>query len=281
MKQKMRLQDQKKYLEKMQYKPNEELKSNSRSGICCEQEYPQIQMLGSYVNTRKPIRFLCNQCGQEFECSATWFMEHHACPYCKQLARIQVRIAEKYGEEIQVLSIYKNCKTSMTMYHTVCNETFQITYTDFMKRGCPVCGKRNRIIHSAETRRNREIQSFYQKLPEIEARGYTLESNVCTRLGVPHKFRCHHCGEIWEVTPSAVMHGRDHICISPCKKKTPEQFQQQVEALVGEEYTVLSEYQNAFAHVKMRHNACGLEYSVAPAHFTSTGRRCPKCSRKR
>lgn len=281
LKQKMRLQDQKKYLEKMQYKPNEELKSNSRSCICCEQEYPQIQMLGSYVNTRKPIRFLCNQCGQEFECSATWFMENHACPYCKQLARIQGRIAEKYGEEIQVLSIYKNCKTSMTMYHSVCNETFQITYTDFMKRGCPVCGKRNRIIHSAETRRNREIQSFYQKLPEIEARGYTLESNVCTRLGVPHKFRCHHCGEIWEVTPSAVMHGRNHICISPCKKKTPEQFQQQVEVLVGEEYTVLSEYQNAFAHVKMRHNACGLEYSVAPAHFTSTGRRCPKCSRKR
>ena len=72
LKQKMRLQDQKKYLEKMQYRPNEELKSNSRSGICCEQEYPQIQMLGSYVNTRKPIRFLCNQCGQEFECSATW-----------------------------------------------------------------------------------------------------------------------------------------------------------------------------------------------------------------
>ena len=69
------------------------------------------------------------------------------------------------------------------------------------------------------------------------------------------------------MTPSAVMHGRNHICISPCKKKTPEQFQQQVEALVGEEYTVLSEYQNAFAHVKMRHNACGLEYSVAPAPF--------------
>ena len=31
---------------------------------------------------------------------------------------------------------------------------------------------------------------------------------------------------------------------------------QQVEALVGEEYTVLPEYQNAFAQVKMRHNAC-------------------------
>ena len=30
LKQKMRLQDQKKYLEKMQYKPDEELKSNSR-----------------------------------------------------------------------------------------------------------------------------------------------------------------------------------------------------------------------------------------------------------
>ena len=40
------------------------------------------------------------------------------------------------------------------------------------------------------------------------------------------------------------------IFVSACKRKTPEQFQQQVEALVGEEYTVLSEYQNAFAHVR-------------------------------
>ena len=65
------------------------------------------------------------------------------------------------------------------------------------------------------------------------------------------------------------------------KRTSQPEYWQEVEALVGEEYTVLSEYQNAFAHVKMRHNACGLEYSVAPAHFTSTGRRCPKCSRKR
>ena len=31
----------------------------------------------------------------------------------------------------------------------------------------------------------------------------------------------------------------------------------------------------------MRHNLCGLEYLTAPAHFTSTGRRCPVCSRFR
>lgn len=53
-----------------------------------------------------------------------------------------------------------------------------------------------------------------------------------------------------------------------------------MKSLVGEEYTVLSDYQNAFTPVKMRHNVCGREYPVAPAKFTSGGRRCPACRTK-
>lgn len=49
--------------------------------------------------------------------------------------------------------------------------------------------------------------------------------------------------------------------------------------LTGDEYSVLTEYLDAFTPVKMRHNACGLEYFVSPTHFTSTGRRCPVCSK--
>ena len=248
-----------------------------------KQEGIPIEVLDPYVNTRTVLRFRCRQCRQEFKGSPNWLMKNKACPYCKKTREIQKRIAEKYGDQFQIQSIYVDCKTPLVMYHQVCEEKFQMTYTDFMKRGkqgCPVCGKRSRGIHSAKTRRERSAAVFYEVLPQLEARGYTLEGGKFTGMGEPHPFRCHHCGEIWRTTPSAVMKGRNHICISHCKKKTPEEFRNQVKSLVGEEYTVLSDYQNAFTPVKMRHNVCGREYPVAPAKFTSGGRRCPACRTK-
>ena len=248
-----------------------------------KQEGIPIEALDPYVNTRTVLRFRCRQCGQEFKGSPNWLMKNKVCPYCEKTREIQKRIAEKYGDQFQIQSIYVDCKTPLVMYHQVCEEKFQMTYTDFMKRGkqgCPVCGKRSRGIHSAKTRRERSAAVFYEVLPQLEARGYTLEGGKFTGMGKPHPFRCHHCGEIWRTTPSAVMKGRNHICISHCKKKTPEEFRNQVKSLVGEEYTVLSDYQNAFTPVKMRHNVCGREYPVAPEKFTSGGRRCPACRTK-
>ncbi|MBP1931957.1 hypothetical protein [Ammoniphilus resinae] len=62
-------------------------------------------------------------------------------------------------------------------------------------------------------------------------------------------------------------------------KKTTDQFKDEVKSLVGSEYTVLGEYTYALSKIKMKHNLCGFEYSVTPAHFL-TGNRCPKCAGK-
>lgn len=61
--------------------------------------------------------------------------------------------------------------------------------------------------------------------------------------------------------------------------KTHEQFIRDVYSSVGEEYTVLGNYEKAHIKILMRHNICGLEYLVDPASFLF-GSRCPKCNRK-
>lgn len=60
------------------------------------------------------------------------------------------------------------------------------------------------------------------------------------------------------------------------RRKTHEEFVKQVYDLVGEEYTVLSEYTGSGVKVSMKHNKCGNEYKVTPSHFLK-GTRCPKC----
>lgn len=55
-------------------------------------------------------------------------------------------------------------------------------------------------------------------------------------------------------------------------------FKKKVLDLVGEDYTVLGEYINSRFYISMRHNKCGNEFLISPAHFIQ-GRRCAYCSK--
>ena len=60
------------------------------------------------------------------------------------------------------------------------------------------------------------------------------------------------------------------------RRKTNEQFKQQVYDLVGDEYTFINSYVNAVTKLKVKHNKCGNTYKVRPNDFLN-GRRCPYC----
>ena len=62
----------------------------------------------------------------------------------------------------------------------------------------------------------------------------------------------------------------------PRRSKTDEQFKQEVQDLVGNEYTFLESYVGAKTKIKVKHNKCGNIYKVTPTHFLS-GERCPYC----
>lgn len=62
------------------------------------------------------------------------------------------------------------------------------------------------------------------------------------------------------------------------RRKTNEQFKQEVYDIVGNEYTFLEPYVNNKTKIKVKHNKCGHVYEVRPASFLDHQTRCPYCS---
>lgn len=60
------------------------------------------------------------------------------------------------------------------------------------------------------------------------------------------------------------------------RKKTNEQFKNEVFELVGNEYTLLDSYVNSKVKIRVKHNKCGNVYEVSPNAFLK-GNRCPVC----
>lgn len=66
--------------------------------------------------------------------------------------------------------------------------------------------------------------------------------------------------------------------MSDIRKKTNEEFIEEVYELVGDEYVFLEEYENANTKIKCRHSVCEHEWDTTPANLLN-GRRCPICSK--
>lgn len=97
-------------------------------------------------------------------------------------------------------------------------------------------------------------------------------------------FKHNKCGYVGYINPDNFLRGtRCSKCsfgkMGKSRRKTTEQFKNEVYSVVGEEYTVLGEYQTNDTNILMRHNICGLEWEPRPSLFTKCGKRCPRCSK--
>lgn len=123
---------------------------------------------------------------------------------------------------------------------------------------------------------------------------YNLVKDKYTVLGVytlarkPVEMRHNICGHEYPVAPNDFTSGgrRCPRCsnigrkVNQPKRKSHDDFLNEVYELVGDEYTVMSEYTGALNHLDIRHNVCEEIYPVSPAKFTSSGRRCPVCKKQ-
>jgi DNA-directed RNA polymerase subunit RPC12/RpoP len=113
---------------------------------------------------------------------------------------------------------------------------------------------------------------------EYEALGTYIKNNVKIL------FRHTICGNEFESRPNDLLQNKGGCFTCKYKKlhklraKTPEQFEEQVKLLPNaSEYTFLEKYYNNDTKIKIRHDVCGHEYSVAPIKFLDN-RRCPQCN---
>jgi len=103
--------------------------------------------------------------------------------------------------------------------------------------------------------------------------------NTNTKIGVRHNT----CGHVYSVTPAKFLIGRRcPACkgerVAEKQKKSHEEFLGDVFNLVGEEYSILSEYTRSRNKIEVQHNTCGHVYKVTPNNFLR-GRKCPNCFR--
>lgn len=93
------------------------------------------------------------------------------------------------------------------------------------------------------------------------------------------------CGYIWNVEANSLLSSHSHCPKCSHKKrgidrrKTTEQYKQEVFDLVGDEYELVGEYKKATSYVNMKHNKCGFVFPVKPGNFLCAGSRCPNCTK--
>lgn len=125
-----------------------------------------------------------------------------------------------------------------------------------------------------------KTENFQKKLDEQRGKGKFLVIGEYQRNNIKVLIKCLKCNYKWEVLPMQLTRKNRPTGCPSCSnniRKDTEMFKKEVFKWVGDEYTVLGEYQNNSTPVTMRHNKCGKEYSVRPNDFQQ-GYRCPFCS---
>lgn len=117
-------------------------------------------------------------------------------------------------------------------------------------------------------KRSKTTDLFKSEIFDLVNDEYTLLSeyvNAKTHVIMRHN----KCLNEYPVSPNHFLNGRRcPKCSLGLKPKENSKFVQEFKELVGEEYSMLSNYVNSYTHIKVRHNKCNHEYSVLPSNFT-------------
>ena len=238
----------------------------------------EYEVLGEYVNNKTKIEVMHRPCGRKYSIEPNNFLRGNGrCLCVSQRKRrgtetFKQEIMELVGDEYEVLSEFVYSDDYVVMRHNKlgCGYVWNVTPSNFIhsKTRCPKCAKRIK----------RDTESFKQEVFELVGDEYEVLSEYITAnddITIEHK----KCGHIWTTTPSRFTNNKSRcpICFGT-PQKTTEQFKKEVYDLVGNEYTVLGEYETAHKDITMIHNKCGYKWEITPNQFINKGSRCPQCN---
>lgn len=177
------------------------------------------------------------------------------------------------GNKYVILDKYIDSKTKIRVKHLVCNTVHKMIPSNILRGAtCKTCAdkKRGKKYRKSNTQ-------FKQEVYDLVGDEYTVLSNY---VDASVKVRIKHnvCGYKWWVSPSSFLSG---VRCPKCRggvKKSAQQFEKELNQLVGDEYTLMSTYRSTSHKIKVRHNKCNYTYWVNPDAFLR-GERCPKCFR--
>lgn len=236
--------------------------------------------LDPYTGAKCRVRMKHLPCGVVRTITASEFLRGSArCPGCskkrrraKKFKEIKDKLKDKYGDEYTVLDTqYKTLHTKMRVRHNVCGNTIWVTMDALLQQ--PLCS----YCHGGIRRSDKEFRKKVRELTDDEYTFLDRYINSATKIRVKHNA----CGYIYKVRPNDFLRGSGRCpkCNSAIYRTT-ESYKQEIKDIYGDEYTVLGEYKNRTAKIKVRHNKCGYVWNV-PAKNLLTGHGCPVCLQSR
>lgn len=182
-------------------------------------------------------------------------------------------IKGKYGDEYTVLNEYKGAHIKILVRHNSCrcnNYEWEIAPNKLLQgRGCPICANNIKKTH----------EEFFKELNEVHGENIYIPLEKYKGANTKILVR-HNCGYEWQVIPSSLLSGKGCPLCGGSKKKTHEEFIEEIKEKYNGEYTILSKYVNARTKILINHNSdkCKFhEYEVAPDKLL-IGKGCPVCS---
>ncbi|KQC91342.1 hypothetical protein AM596_15000 [Clostridium perfringens CP4] len=184
-------------------------------------------------------------------------------------------VKDKYGDEYTVLEKYVKSDIKILVKHN-CGYKWKIKPSNLLiGRGCPICGK-----GKSGKKRTKTHEEFVEQLNKVHGEGgyIPLENykGANTKILVRHK-----CGYEWQVQPYSLLNNGCPKC-GGTKKKTHEEFIQEIKEKYGDEYEVLGEYVNVHTKILIRHNCekCNYYKWETTPNSLLRGRVCPVCGGK-
>lgn len=238
----------------------------------------EYQVLGEYKKSSLKVHMKHLACGDEFHMTPNSFMGGQRCPNCplklvEARRNFEMRVRSLVRDEYEILSPYVGVDKKVKMKHIPCGNEYLANPSGFLRgERCPKCARLSRT-RTAEQVKNKftQIVGCEYSLHEINK---TFVMNL-DRITVTHNI----CGHTYDVLLSNFLRGTRCPQCSKAPKLSHHEFVLEVHSLVGDEYTILGQYNGRNKKIEFRHNTCGRTYLVTPMSFV-TGARCIPCGIK-
>lgn len=182
--------------------------------------------------------------------------------------------------EYTLESEYTNQRTKILIKHIKCNNTFEMTPTNFKSgQRCPFCKEERKSKSLIKTGKAKTLKKLIEKC----GKEYELVSEY---KGYREELLLKHipCGHIWK-TKAINFLSQNNSCpkcarneVYLARRKTHETFEKEFYEISNNEYELLSRYINKRTKIKIRHLKCGHVYETLPSTFITDRCGCPKCN---
>lgn len=196
-----------------------------------------------------------------------------------------LNIKKIYGERYSLISDFKSTQDKITIKCNICNKEYTLVANEFTRNRDK---NRNRFINGCDYCRLINNSNFIKKrVSEItNNRIKVIDNNEISTVNQNIKMECTICGYKFisniHVLESNIKKAKKETSFgcancSKKRKKTTENFREEVYKLTNGEYVVIGEYKSTSTKIEMCHITCNKNYLVRPSDFIFKNNRCPYC----